>query len=70
VVKVLGGSGRKEEMANMPYYLVQPSYTKEAVKTLVENPRTFRGGESAFEELGAASAKPTWPLETTTSFSS
>jgi uncharacterized protein with GYD domain len=37
----------------MPYYLVQFSYTKEAVKTLVENPQNrVEAVRPAFEELG------------------
>ena len=37
----------------MPYYLVQFAYTKEAVKTLVENPQNrIEAVRPAFEELG------------------
>ncbi len=37
----------------MPYYLVQLSYTKEAVRTLVENPQNrIEAVRPAFEELG------------------
>ena len=37
----------------MPYYLVQLSYTKEAIKTLDEHPQNrFEAVRSAYEELG------------------
>ena len=37
----------------MPYYLVQLSYTKEAVKALVDNPQNrIEAVRPAFEELG------------------
>ena len=37
----------------MPYYLVQLSYTKEAIKTLDEHPQNrFEAVRPAFEELG------------------
>jgi uncharacterized protein with GYD domain len=37
----------------MPYYLVQMSYTKEAIKTLDEHPQNrLEAARPAFEELG------------------
>jgi uncharacterized protein with GYD domain len=55
----------------MPHYLVQLSYTKEAVATLVENPQNrLDAARPAYEALGIPSAKASWPSGTTTSFSS
>jgi hypothetical protein len=51
----------------MPYYLVQLSYTKEAIKTLDEHPRTVsRRPDQPTRSSGSPSAKPSWPLGTTT----
>ena len=52
----------------MPYYLVQLSYTKEAIKTLDEHPQNrFEAARARpTRRWGSPSAKPFWPSGTTT----
>jgi hypothetical protein len=53
----------------MPHYLCQFSYTKEAIKTLDEHPRTVsRRSDQPTRSSGSPSAKPSWPLGTTSQY--
>jgi len=47
------GRREKEEGSLMPYYLIELSYTKEAVADLVQNPQDrIEAVRPAYEELG------------------
>ena len=51
----------------MPYYLGQVAYTHEAIQHMDEHPQNrIEAVRPAYEELGAPSAKPSWPSGTTT----